>query len=431
MINLFRKYFWFLFIAFQSLLGLLAGFLLLSSIGTHTVPAGTRMGGLSIGNLSFTEIEPAVSSYYGELEKNGALIIEIDRTPLKLSYASIDAFVDAKRTAENIRKSVPQNELEKFFNVPVESSVWKPVFTYNSGKLLGLCEQLFAAYQKEPVPEYYEVDQDILKYNPQVPGLRVDYGVLEQELKARMFSVPEEKLAVDIKTSPIFVKAAGNGIYKEPFTTLVSKAAIALEPELLDKARKAVAPLDGVVFEGGQDINLGSLIDFSHFTSDIDKDLLNRIATALYQTDLPIDGVQTVHRKPSKRAVAYTEAGLEAVIEGEEANLILKNDTGRPLMLLADAGDTGITFYMASTGDIKSGILIVQKENEVPPPVITSVNKDLSPKQTKVVSEGIPGFTAIVSRVIDDDRVELYRDQYQPVSKLVESGEKPRLTTNK
>ena len=81
MINLFRKYFWFLFIAFQSLLGLLAGFLLLSSIGTHTVPAGTRMGGLSIGNLSFTEIEPAVSSYYGELEKNGALIIEIDRTP--------------------------------------------------------------------------------------------------------------------------------------------------------------------------------------------------------------------------------------------------------------------------------------------------------------------------------------------------------------
>lgn len=431
MMKLFRKFFWIFMIVLQSLLGVGAGLLFLSSVSVDTVSTNTKMGGLAIDGLSLGEAKTAITSYYEDLINKGSLIVEINQKPFKLAYLDFDVVINIDKTFENLKKSVPQNGFELFFAESKKMLVLKPAFNYNSGKLLAQCETLFSQFEKAPVPERYEVQDGVLKFIPQISGRNLDYPRLEQELKEKMFAYPQEPYRIDTQTTPLFLEAKSESLYKEPFTILISKAQVPLEPGLEEKVQGYLQPFQNAVFEKSKQINLNSLLDFSQFTSDVEKDLLNRIATALYQSALPIDEIKVLNRKPSQRAVSYTEPGLEAVIEGKGANLIMNNETDGPLMLLTDVTDSTITFYMASTIDLKSGILITQKKDQVPPPIITSVNKALAPNVTKVISEGVPGYTVYVSRLIDDDRVELYHDRYQPVSKIVETGEKPFLTSSK
>ncbi len=427
-----KKFSWISVIMLQSFLGICAGMLILSFIKVDAVRANARVGDLPVGDLSFEEAEALLTDFYKQQTASGALIIEIDLKAHSLPYSDLDVSVDIGKTIENLKKSVPQNALKQLFsNVEKELHI-QPVFTYNSGKLTAKCEALFSPFEKAAVPEQYKVENGTLEFTPQIPGRKMDYIRLEQELKELFFVQNQQPYRVDTQNNAsLFMEAKAESLYKEPFTVLVSQAKIPLDNGLLGKIQEDVQALDGTVFEKGQEISLKTLIDFSRYASDVEKDLLNRIASALYQAALPIDGIKVLNRKPAQRPVAYTDAGLEAVIEGEGANLLMKNEAERPLMLLAESTNDGIVMYMASTGELKSGILIVQKKDEVPPPIISEVNKALSPRETRVVSEGIPGFTAYVSRIIDDERIELSHDEYQPVSRIVEVGEKPILTGSK
>ena len=100
-------------------------------------------------------------------------------------------------------------------------------------------------------------------------------------------------------------------------------------------------------------------------------------------------------------------------------------------MLLSDITLDKFYIYVASTGDIATGTITVEKKDIVPPPVITVVNTSLSPKVTRVVSEGIPGYTAYVTRTINGKTEEISRDKYQPVSRTVETGAKPVSSSSK
>lgn len=431
MMKFFKRHSWFFIITFQLLIGIIAGMLVLSSIKTDTVSAGTKMGTLSISHLSFNKAKEVLKDYYSTVIKNDYLTTEIDNKTYKIPYADFDVSIDSDKTMSEIVKNASQTGLEEFFEHPGSENVLRPVFNYNSGKLLSLCEKIFLSFEKDPVAEHYEIDHGNLKYYPQVPGIKVDYDLLERQLKELILVIPQKTYTVDTNTTPVFINTNTDNTYKEQFKLLISNATIPLEPGMKEKTADAVKLLQGAVFENGQEINLASFIDFAQFSNDVNKDLLNRISTALYQALLPMDGINVLNRKQSQHEVTYSEPGLEAVIEGEGANLVLRNDTGKSVMLLTEIIDDSLTFYTASADNIRSGILIAQKEDAVPPPVITSYNKSLSQGEKRILSEGIPGYTVTVSRLIGDDRVELYQDKYQPVSKIIETGKKPLIAGDK
>ena len=94
-------------------------------------------------------------------------------------------------------------------------------------------------------------------------------------------------------------------------------------------------------------------------------------------------------------------------------------------MLLSEIISNKFNIYFASTGEIATGTIAVEKKDIVPPSVITVVNTSLSPNVSRVVSEGIPGYTAYVTRTIDEKTEEISRDKYQPISRPVEPGATP------
>lgn len=124
-------------------------------------------------------------------------------------------------------------------------------------------------------------------------------------------------------------------------------------------------------------------------------------------------------------ALPYAEPGLEAVISGENGDLVLENATGQTLMLLCEIKDKSLNCYVISPEDIPSGVLVAYKKDIVDPPVIYSVNGELKKGESRIVSEGREGFTIQVERIIGNDREVLYTDKYDPVSRVVEVGDSP------
>jgi vancomycin resistance protein YoaR len=425
-----KKSFWVLIII-QFFLGLCAGMLILFSIKIESIPSFASVGGYSVGEMSFEEARNKLAGHYNELVSKNNLIIEIDNKGYYIAYTDIDVVLDLEETMNRLEKSIPQNALEEFFFNPEALRSIKPAFTYNSSKLLWQCKKIFSPYETEPVSEYYTVSDGSLKLIPQKPGRKVNYSELENVLRDKLFNNPEEPFSVDSRTFPFFAEVAAASLYKELFTKIVSKADIPVEPEFIQKTKDCLQKINGLIYESNQNINLEEILNFQQFSTDVEKDLLNRIATALYQSVLPIKGMEVLHRQSSQRAVPYSEMGLEAIIEDHTGNLVIKNGTECPVMLLAECSESNITIYIAATGELEVGTIQVDKKDETPPPVITSVNPSLGKNETRVISEGAPGYTVYVSRVIGDESEQISCDYYQPVSKIVETGYNPVSTVTK
>jgi len=429
MIKLPKKYTWLLVMAVQSFLGIVLGLALVSTIAVNAVTGNVLVGRLNIGGMTFDEASKAVTEYYDRVALEEALVIELGENTFRLNYSEFDARVDTEKTIEILKKEVPWNGFDKLFYNSKKDIVIKPPFSYNSGKLSAYLEKILSPLEKLPAKESYKVDGDALVYTPPVPGIMVDYEAVINELENYMFT--GEPFRIDAEKAAFLVEEPGESLYKEPFSKIISKAQVEFDLSLMEKVLDALNTINGSVFEAGQDINLSNLLDFSKFSGDIERDLLNRISTGVFQAAVKIEGIKIINHRPSTHPVSYADAGLEAVIAGIDGNLVLKNEANGPLMLLADISENKMNFYFVSTVDIKSGILIIQKKDEVPPPVITSVNNKLGKGESRVVSEGTPGFTAIVSRIIDDERQELFSNKYEPVSKVVETSERPVLAGDK
>lgn len=403
--------------------------LLLSATKTDSGVVSFKAGEIELNGVTVEYAREVISDYYTEQINNGELKIEINGIPFSIPYQDIDVNVDIDKTIENIKNRMPENGFEKLFSGSISYDA-APVFTYNSGKLIRRCEELLSHYKTEPVGEFYKIENGSLTLVPGIPGLSIDYKKLEQELRALIFA-SDGPFRININDSPVVIKKLAEPVYKEPFNALVSNSNIEFDSDLNEKVINAKNSFDCIIVENNHELRLDTILDFSLFSGDMEEDLLNRLATALYQAALPIDGIKVLNRKPAQKAVSYAEPGLEAVIEGEGANLVLKNETGKPLMLLSDITLDKFYIYVASTGDIATGTITVEKKDIVPPPVITVVNTSLSPKVTRVVSEGIPGYTAYVTRTINGKTEEISRDKYQPVSRTVETGAKPVSSSSK
>lgn len=425
-----KNYVWFILIAVQIITGTGAGMLLLSASKAEPEISNASVGGVLLDGMAPAEAEGKISEYFTEQINNGKLVIEIDGNPFAILYSDIDVKVDIERTMKSLEEKLARNGLEEFFHDTGEPVNIMPVFSYNSGKLRKICEELLSHYEKEPTEETYKIKNGVLAVEPGMPGIRVNYDYLENELKKMIFG-SFGPLKINTGSSEAFISTPGKTKYDEPFTVIVSDGSVGIDSGLASIVADYSQAFQSIVIENGQEFSLKSVLDFSQFKSDVEKDILNRMTTALYKAALPIAGVRFTSRIPAKTPVPYSEPGLEAVIEGGNADLAMKNETGEALLLLAETGKDEFTVYIVSPGEVKKGTLSTEEKDKVQPAVITIVNKSLSPNETRVVSEGVPGFTVYVYRTVDGMTEELYHDKYLPISRTVETGEKPASSSSK
>ena len=413
-----RGYIWICIIIFQIIIGVGTGFLALSAVETGVILNDIKIEDLDLKGKSLNEAKAIIEEYYSSLPNNN-LTFNINNHSFIIPYSDIEARVDVEKTIDAVKDIIPENGFNQLFaNYDKEYSL-NPVIVFNKEKLQNICEPIFTSFERPSVNARYDIEEGILVYTPQIPGVRVDFEKLTEQIERHLNISRYEPFNID-DTSLVFADIYNPEIYETEFSVIVSKAQIPFLPET--EMRKYLNPLHGVVFDNNAVINLKDLLDFSQFKNPAEKDILNRIATGIYQSALCIEGMEILERTPSRQPVLYTETGLEAVIDNDNQNLVMINKTSAPLMLLIETRENTVVFNMVSDKELKNGMLVVKKEEEIPPPIVTSVNDTLSPNEKKLVSEGIPGFTVSVSLIIENDRIELYKDKYDPISKVIEVG---------
>lgn len=425
-----HKHTWVLLIAIFIAAGVGAGLLSLLFSDANLRIQNVKAGDILINDASIEETRSIINEYYDNLSKKGGLEIEVDGILFGIPYSDIDVNFDIDKTMENLISRLPRNKMEQYFQDFLNGESVTPYFTYNSGKLAQRCEELFSHYEIEPVSESYRIENGSLNILPLSAGIDIDYKVLVQNLGGKILS-HEASIKINTNNSPIFLKIFGNSAYEQVFDTVSSKASVEYISNVREKTANTLEIIDNVLIDEGMDITLSSLIDFYQFENDMERDLLNRFASALYQAVLPLNGVEVLNRRPAKRPVSYAEPGLEAVIEGEDPDLVLRNETGSAFLLLTELFDKEFQIYIVSPGVINKGTIVVEEGDETPPPIITIVNESLSSNETRLVSQGVSGLTVTVIRVVDGKEQIISQDKYLPISKVVETGEKPTNTGSK
>ena len=420
-----RKWVWFIFIVFQALIGTCVGLFALSTEKVETYPSGTTVQSVDIGRLTYDEAKATLADHYDFLINQGKLTLEVNSSEYIISNKDIDLRFDVAGTLDGISEDLSRDALNQLIAGETEPKSYPPVVAFNTGKLTAALEKGFKAYEKDPVPDTYQIKDGQLVYTPKITGIRIDYAALEKLISPDILDLSTDVLTIDPNDGSIFKAFAGEETgLKDLFNTIVSHSAIPLGAANRDEASQIMKSLIGKVFLPGESIKLSGMVDLSGAYTEGRRDMINRTATAVYQAFLPIQGINIINRRQSEITLPYSEAGLEAVIEGDNGDLELKNDTDHELMLLGEIRNGSIELYVVSGEEIPNGVLIAQKKDIVSPPVIYNVNGELKEGETKVISEGSEGFSVDIGRVIGNEREELYTDRYEPVSKVVEvSGE--------
>ena len=418
--KLFRKFF-LLVITLQTIVGIISGLFIVSFTDFKEIPINIYVDDLLLGGMHLDDLPTKLDDYFKGKIKNQVLSLEVDKKLYKIAFSDFDVSLDTKNTIENVKSKLPASSISLLLDRSSEKVVIKPVLNINEGKLCNKLESILKVYESEPTIEHFEIKEGILQFIKQTPGIKVYYELLTKELKERLVLFSQDFYTIDPKSTPVFYEVKAEG-HKENFNTIVSKASITIDEDMLNRIQIYSELINGQVFKKGEEINFRELIDISKITQDVELDLVSRIATSLYQTALPVEDINILNRKPSKYKVSYSQAGLEAVIDDEKSNLVLKNETERTILLLTEVMNDKLTCYIVSTGKLKSGVVTTQKKDEIPPPIITMINEKLSKGETRTLNEGHSGYTVSVIRTIDNKPHELYIDKYQPVSKIVESS---------
>jgi len=412
---------WLLFIAVQIIVGACAGFLAVSLIQSASVPVSTSVGTISVGDLNMDQAKAKLKDYYDLFARQSKLVIKIDEYETTIRFKDIDMQFDAEKTLDNISRDA-KGAISRFISGSSSTSQYSPVFTINEGKLSACIEEIFNVYESPAVPEAYSIKGGAIVYQPAVDGIKADFAALQKKVGDHILATPDKPLVLSLSDKTLFKPVPAEADTKGQFGALVSSARIPLGDKGAESARAVFENINGRVYQAGEQIVLSELVDYAQYNGEAGRDFVNRIATAFYQSMLPIKGMKVINRRNAKFPVPYAEPGLEAVIEGENGDLKLENQTGQALMLLSEIEEDALVLYVVAADEIPAGILISQKRDITPPPVIESVNTELEKGETRVLSEGNEGFTAYVSLVIGNEREELYSDQYEPVSRVVEVG---------
>jgi vancomycin resistance protein YoaR len=155
-----------------------------------------------------------------------------------------------------------------------------------------------------------------------------------------------------------------------------------------------------------------------------------QVATTLYNAVLLSD-LKVVERYSHPSPVSYVSPGRDATIAGDYLDLKFINNTDTPVYISSqvEAGTLTVRIFGAEKNDGRS-VRIISEKKLIEPQVVIVPDNTLAEGETKVISEGKPGYEARVYReVFINGRVEsktqISSDYYQPEDKIIHVGPKP------
>lgn len=325
------------------------------------------------------------------------------------------------------RKSTPkQYKIEQFF----EEEVFAAMF-----------EKSFPDIVSKPVDAKLKITGQSIQISGGTPGRTVNESLLKERILAanlegsKTVSVPltevEPKVTKkDIEDMGISKIIASYETYYDPGakgkTTNIGIASEDIDGAMLapgevfdffeyvGRITAAQGYVDAPVYSGGQSID------------DIGGGIC-QVSSTLYNAAL-LAGFEIVERHQHGLPVSYVPAGRDATLWYGSKNFRFKNTSGKHSYVQVVNKNGTLTINIFGTKHVGKVNVESQVTERIEPPVREIHDPTLNAGEVEVVKSGVSGYKSIAYRTIETNgvtkRVELSRDHYKPMERVIRVGSK-------
>ncbi len=409
-----------------------AGFGLLSAQSADTLPSGIRFGDLPVGGMAADAARNAILADSRAAGVPERLDITLDKDTFSVAATDIGIGVDPDALDRMLAARQAGSSWDRLlagFSIRPEADA-TPMglpLAVDDGLLRDEAETIAARFLREPREAQPRMDGAALAVEPEVIGRFLDVPAFTAWLVS---ALGEGRLSQDgiLSLDP---SAEGAQVYATARPDVLSDAYIGMRlagsgrvdmvEGFGEDARLLSERLDGLLLASGDTLDFNRRITPAvNAIGSIDSP--SRAASAVFAAMLPVRGVTVVERQPAPYAANYAAPGQEALAGDGIGNLVLRNDSGRPLLLLAQAtgGTLQVAVYAALTEAPATLFSDVTETTE--PPLILSPTRELAPDEVRVVAQGRAGMEVNVYRVDGTGKTLLHTDRYPPQNRVLEVG---------
>ncbi len=443
------------FVAVQAGVAGLAGFVVLGNQPSDTLPGQVTMGGLSLGGLT---ADDAVTLVLSQPEAAGApavLSLALPQAPTQegratrpeddplrypisaqaLSLAPSEALL-RQQLGELATESVWQRMLSRFSDSAGNNPAPLPLpLSFHEDAVRDAVSAVASVWNQAAEPAAVTLQGEGLLVEPESWGRRLAEDRLFLWLTNRLSS------GIDPDGEP-----AGNGVvtlqpttedpaiceFEAPSPTMdlfngmrkAGSADVLLSESGERDAAAAAAVLTNRLLLSRETVSVKAWLEEGGFVPQT-LDASSRVATAVFRTLLPIEGVTVSQRRASPYATNYAPPGQEAVMTEPADDLVLSNDSTRPILLMARAEGASLRVFAFSDIQGVAGLLFSDVTETTEPPLIQSPTRELAPGDVRVLAPGRAGIQVSVYRVDEQGKTLLHTDAYPPQNRVIEVGMPP------
>ena len=435
----------------------LVGFVVLGNQQSDTLPADVMMGELSLGGLSPDDAVMRVMSQAEKAGMPGFLRLALPRTPQvqvtdENGAISPDALVypiSTEALSLTPSQSLLRNQLAAISN----ESVWQRMlsgFSNPAGRVPNVLPlplafeeaavkdavaSVASVWDQSAEPATVTLQGEGLLVEPENWGRKMEEqrlflwmtqrfssgfdngGTMTDSRVITLDPASEDPLICRFE-APDPTMAIFDGMHKAGSADVLF--AEAGEPD----AAAAATLISGKLILSRETVSLTALLREGGFVPQT-RDAPSRVATAVFRTLLPIEGVTVVQRRASPYATNYAPPGQEAVMVASQDDLVLSNDSAQPILLMARAEGASLRVFAFSNIQGVAGLLFSDVTETTEPPLIQSPTRELEPGDVRVLAPGRAGIQVSVYRVDGQGKTLVHTDVYPPQNRVIEVGMPP------
>ncbi|MFZ5642974.1 MAG: VanW family protein [Bacillota bacterium] len=433
----------FVVIILQTTLAIYAGGYFFKGPSDGMILQGIKAAGIDIGGLTPASAEVVLKERLAPPEKESLYLVAEERQwAISLEKVKgVYSYREAVEAAFAIGNSgAPARRISEFLgNKAVSTDVSLPL-AYDRESLKKELERINNEYTVQPRDAKLVEEDGNIKSLPASEGYEID-------LDATMAKIIDLKAGSDFRVSIVSRTLSPRVIEDDiaGLTDVFGECTTRFEAGSAGRSMNIARASEKL---GGKLVMPGEILSFNSFISPVNEgngyyrapviiggQLVDdygggvcQVATTLYGAAL-LSGLEIIERRNHSKPVKYVAPGLDATVADGSIDLKIRNNLKRPVYIMSTAVKEKGYVKVLITGkkEGKNFYRIKSDVKTISPGIVIKSNPGLKRGQSRVVTEGAPGYEASVYRLyfngdIEEARELISKDYYQPDPKVVEVG---------
>lgn len=413
------------------------------------MPQGLHIGEVSIEGLTRQEAIKKVRERYSDSPLNGHINIKYKNIDFLIKYEEIDASINYEETINAALKAFPGGIGENLMRsiAAHEKKVAYPVFTVNEFKLKSKLEELSSLIESKPSnADIYIENGKVVKVN-EVLGKKLNIENSVKKVLSQMgqhtntpiiFDDANEYEVETVYPDITIADLEGADEIISQHSTLLKSSDSEYSAKIAAYAINKVVILPAMPKEGlkAGTFSFNKYLWQANDSAQKEDEGYDQVASTLYAAVLKAGIEQSeIKRIPHKVSTDYIEPGLDACVGTADKDFVFSNSLNSRLVIFAEISDDKVTVSIVGRKADSNIEISIETEilQEYTPSVISVENQDLKQGESKIISNGKPGYKVRTFQIVKNQgKVEaetlISTDMYDPVDAIVQLG--PNTTWN-